>query len=94
MSVWKADAPEVAHLDNYNILEVGDESFFIGNDMNAYGARRSTAIQSFDPETLEGKTASGQKYKLHGKPGLDDDARYLLAATVAYLKQPYTLRWN
>lgn len=92
MTIWKAGKVKVVNLSNYNIIDWSEGSHFIGNNMDEFGARISTKIQSFDKETMIGKTASGTEYRLHGEPGLDDDAEYLLEKA-ANKSIKYKLRW-
>jgi len=98
MTVWKAEKTKVVNLDRYNMIERKKadgtmERHFIGNDMDRSGARISTDIQEYDEETKSGVTASGTKYILHGKPGLDSDAYYLLEQ-VTRKTVPFTYKWR
>ncbi len=91
MVMWKAEKIDLVHLDCYNIIEYNGNSYFVGNHMDHYGARRSTAIQAYDEETKQGVTASGTRYQLHGEPGLDSNGLYLLGRAMAHAD--YSLRW-
>lgn len=51
---------------------------FYGYDHGGSCGRVSTAILSFDPSTMTGKTESGRIYHLIGKPGFCDDADYVM----------------
>lgn len=51
---------------------------FYGYDHGGSCGRVSTAILSFDPSTMAGKTESGRIYHLIGKPGFCDDADYVM----------------
>ena len=91
MTVWPAEQVKLVNLDCYNIIEWEGGTHFIGNDMDRYGARVSTKIQEYDEETKRGMSASKTMYQLHGYPGLDADARYLLSRITEKIK--FTLRW-
>lgn len=91
MSIWTAEQAKIVNLDCYNIIEWEGGNHFIGNDMDRYGARVSTKIQEYDKDTKTGISASKTMYKLHGLPGLDADARYLLASITKTID--YNLRW-
>ena len=98
MTVWKADKTEVVNLDRYNMIENKRsdgtiERHFVGNDMERYGARVSTAIQEYDEETKSGVTASGTKYCLHGDPGLDMDSMYLIEHGTGKSISSFTFKW-
>ncbi len=98
MTVWKAEKTKVVNLNRYNIIEKkGSDGIiirhFIGNDIDRYGARVSTAIQEYDEETKSGITASGTKYCLHGEPGLDLDAIYLLEQGTGKSASYFTFKW-
>lgn len=91
MPIWPVKKVKIVNLSNYNIIEWSEGTHFIGNNMNEYGARVSTNIKFFDPETMIGKTASGTEYHLQGSPGLDKDGEYLLAKVTKTTE--YKLRW-
>lgn len=91
MSIWTAGQVKLVNLSHYNIIEWEGGEHFIGNDMDQYGARVSTKIQEYDEETKTGMSASNTMYKLHGLPGLDDDAQYLLDSITKTID--YNLRW-
>lgn len=98
MSIWKAEKIKVVNLNRYNMIERKRsdgslERYFIGNDMDRYGSRVSTAIQEYDEETKSGVTASGTKYCLHGDPGLDVDSLYLLEQATGKLISFFTFKW-
>ncbi len=97
-NIWSAEKTKVVNLDRYNILENKRsdgtiDRHFIGNDMDRYGARASTAIQEYDEETKIGITASGTEYHLHGEPGLDLDAHYLIAGATGRSIDSFKLKW-
>lgn len=91
MTIWKAEQVKIVNLNRYNIIEYNDGNYFIGNNMDGYGARVSTKIQEYSEETKSGITASKTMYQLHGKPGLDDDSIYLLEQVTSSLD--FKLRW-
>ena len=98
MTVWKAKKTKVVNLDRYNMIERKRsdgtmERHFVGNDMDRYGARVSTAIQEYDEGTKEGVTASGTKYCLHGDPGLDIDSMYLLEQAAGKSISSFRFKW-
>lgn len=98
MTIWKAEKTKVVNLDRFNIIEVkGPDGIvvrhFIGNDMDRYGARVSTVIQEYDEETKSGLTASGTRYVLHGEPGLDSDAYYLLEQGTGKSADSFIYKW-
>lgn len=98
MSIWKAEKTDTVNLDRYNMIERKEadgttKCHFIGNDMDRYGARVSTVIQEYNEETKSGVTASGTKYVLHGEPGLDSDAIYLLEQGTGKSADSFTYKW-
>ncbi len=99
MSIWKAEKTDVVNLDRYNMILVKKDDgtmarHFIGNDMDRYGARVSSPIKEYNEETKSGQTASGTKYALHGKPGLDGDACYLLEQGTGKAADSFTYKWG
>lgn len=99
MTIWKAEKTQAVNLDRYNVIEYKTadgimERYFIGNDMDRYGARISTLIKEYNEESKEGITASGTKYCLHGEPGLDGDAHYLLTQTTGKPVDFFTFKWK
>ena len=98
-NIWSAEKTKVVNLDRYNIVEnkLSDgtmQRHFIGNDMERYGARASTTIQEYDEETKIGTTKSGTEYHLHGEPGLDSDAHYLLTSATGRSLDSFTFKWT
>ena len=59
------------------------ERFFVGFDVEMRYGRMSTPIQSFDPRTRIGFTASGRRYVLLGAAGIDTDGEYVWNRVVA-----------
>ena len=97
-NIWSAEKTKVVNLDRYNIVENKRsdgtiDRCFLGNDMDRYGARMSTLIQEYDETTKIGTTKSGTEYHLHGDPGLDDDARYLLGCATGHTVDSFTFKW-
>ena len=98
MTVWKAQKTDVVNLDRYNMImdkraDGSVDRYFVGNDIDRYGARISTAIQEYDEKTKEGVTASGTKYCLHGEPRLDADGMYLVEQSTDRSITSFTFRW-
>ena len=98
-AIWKAEKTKVVNLDRYNMIERKEANgtlkrHFIGNDMDRYGARVSSVIQEYDEETKTGVTASNTKYVLHGEPGLDVDAIYLLEQGTGKPYNSFIFKWN
>lgn len=50
----------------------------VGWNLTDREGRVSTAIQTYDPETHRGRTASGRVYELVGPPGGDPDGECVL----------------
>lgn len=87
MAIWNTasveDQPSLV-LRSWRVYEVEDESgpehstrHFVGYvDRNAEG-RASSAIQSFDKNTMRGVTRSGRVYELAGPSGVNGDAMYV-----------------
>ena len=79
MSIWSASSvnpSSTVELSSWTIKYcTNGETFFCGDD--GYQGRVSTAIQSFDKETMSGVTKSGRKYVLVGEPGYHSDASYV-----------------
>jgi hypothetical protein len=86
MSIWSTksidEAPEVI-LEQWNIFEVkspyweGYTRHFVGYNISDNEGRVSSAIQNFDPTSMQGITRSGRVYKLVGDPGWHKDAEYV-----------------
>ncbi len=94
MSIWEAGKLGIVRLDAWNIIQYKGKRNFIGNDMDHYGARISSPIMEYDEEKKTGVTKSGQRYTLHGEPGLDDDALYLLDICIKQIApDDWSLKW-
>ncbi len=98
MNTWKAEKTKIVNLDRYNMIEHKRadgtvDRHFVGNDMDRYGARVSTAIQEYNEETKEGVTMSGTKYCLHGEPGIDFDACYLINQATGRAADSFIFKW-
>ncbi len=89
MNMWSVPKKVIVRLSQYNIATIGNIEVFVGKDIEDGYARRSTAIQEYDNDTKIGITASGQKYQLLGKPGLNADGEYMLEQ----FNTRITLRW-
>ena len=86
MSIWRAssvdETPSVV-LSRWRIFEVTTPYLdyptrhFVGYNETEREGRTSSAIQEFDPDTMQGITRSGRVYKLTGDPGSDRDALYV-----------------
>lgn len=78
-SVWKVasvlENPEIS-LTNWTIKKMVEGEYFVGEQRWGSG-RVSTAIQTFDPETKKGVTASGRVYQLVGDEGYSRDGDYI-----------------
>lgn len=86
MPVWKpTSVSEVGglRLDRWSIYEVPNKDgepthHFVGVNLTEGGEGRvSSAIQTFDPRTMTGVTASGRAYFLVGEGGTSMDAQYV-----------------
>ena len=89
MTIWKpTSVSEVGglRLDRWSIYEVpnkdGEPTYhFVGVNLTEGGEGRvSSAIQTFDPRTMTGVTASGRAYFLVGDGGTSMDAMYVWSA--------------
>jgi hypothetical protein len=86
MSIWNTksvtESPEVI-LEQWRIFEAkspyweGVTRHFVGYNITDSEGRVSSAIQEFDPDTMQGITRSGRVYKLSGGPGWNSDAEYV-----------------
>lgn len=64
----------------YEVLPTDDmpaTRHFVGYNCRDVEGRVSSAITTFDPQTLTGITNSGRIYALSGDSGSDSDARYV-----------------
>lgn len=81
-SVWETapveDEPEV-RLARWQVYAVGEGRHFVGYNLSWQEGRVSTAIQTFDPATRRGTTASGRVYELVGPPGPDSDGEWVFS---------------
>jgi len=80
MPIWKTTAitetPEIV-LAQWRIYESDiKERHFVGYNLTEGEGRVSSAIQTFDENTMTGITRSGRVYKLQGAPGWNSDAEY------------------
>ena len=82
-SVWQVapveEQPEI-RLERWSVREIQPNGtwHFVGWNVAGEG-RVSSAIVSFDPERLTGRTSSGRVYALAGAPGLDPDGEYVFS---------------
>lgn len=86
MALWKTlpieDRPQIV-LVRWRIYEVlATDSVpatrhFVGYNCRDVEGRVSSAITTFDPQTLTGITNSGRIYSLSGDAGSDSDAQYV-----------------
>jgi hypothetical protein len=86
MSIWKVqpvnECPEIT-LVQWRIFEAkspywdGYTRHFIGYNTNDGEGRVSSAIHSFDPDSMQGFTRSGRIYKLSGSAGWNRDAEFV-----------------
>ena len=81
MTVWKPDnitVEPMVILSNWSIMELNDGSrHFVGYNVLLKEGRVSSAIQTFDKNTMSGITNSGRVYKLDGSAGCNNDAHYV-----------------
>lgn len=80
-SVWETpsvtDQPSIT-LVRWAVMETeGAERHFVGYNVDDREGRASTPIQSFDPVSRCGVTASGRLYRLAGPPGRDPDGEWV-----------------
>lgn len=78
--VWRTspvtETPEI-QLSEWQIWETETgERHFVGWNLTEGEGRASSAIQTFDKDTMRGITRSGRVYELVGPPGHDGDAAY------------------
>lgn len=86
MSIWKTltieERPHII-LTRWRIFEVWSENedpttrHFVGYNCRDSEGRVSSAITTFDRDSLTGITDSGRIYKLSGESGYDPDAEYV-----------------
>lgn len=86
LSVWTTrpvyEEPEVI-LDRWTVVEVRGERHFVGYSVHGHEGRVSTAMETFDPATRRGVTASGRVYELTECPGHDPDGMWVLNVWLA-----------
>lgn len=82
MSVYVLPRAHVV-LERWTIREADNGNrHFVGHDRVEGDGRVSTPIQTFDPVTRTGSTASGSTYQLVGRAGRDSDAEYVWSNAV------------
>jgi hypothetical protein len=78
VSIYVTTSAEEVLMERWSIRESDKGSrHFVGRDVVKDDGRVSTPIQSFDPVTRTGVTASGSTYQLVGRAGRDADAEYV-----------------
>jgi hypothetical protein len=85
-SIWATASVEVepeVRLTNWQVYAVGSGRHFVGFNPGWQEGRVSTAVQSFDPQTRRGSTASGRIYELVGPPGCHPDAEWVFGLWLA-----------
>jgi len=95
MNIWPTAPvdiePEIL-LSNWQVMELDSGSrHFVGRNVQEFSGRVSSAIVSFDPHSMTGKTRSGRIYRLQGGPGYDEDGQYVwsLWARIHYAAKSY-----
>jgi hypothetical protein len=81
MPIWKprpaSELPKIP-LSRWRIFETEDGSrHFVGVDMFDSSGRVSSAIETFDPVTLQGTTQTGRIYELVGRKGSSLNVDYV-----------------
>jgi len=81
VSVWlvaPVDEEPGITLVRWHVFMLPDGSrHFCGYDARGHEGRVSTAVETFDPDSMTGRTASGRVYALSGPSGRDEDALYV-----------------
>lgn len=78
-NVWRAGSIEQqpsVELYNWTIKQMKEGQYFVGDEVRGSG-RVSTAIQTYDPETKRGITASGRIYQLLGESHYSSNGEYV-----------------
>lgn len=69
--------PEVV-LTDYRVYVADDGHHFVGRHGVSGKGRVSSAIATWDPDTMSGTTSSGRRYSLSGPPGQEGGASELV----------------
>lgn len=82
MPVWKTDPVHIRSeimLSRWRIIGLPDGArHLVGYNRSDAEGRVSSALDTFDPDRLIGRTRSGRIYQLVGEPSWDADAAYVL----------------
>jgi len=79
--IWKtspvSETPEL-ELSSWRVMQTETgERHFVGYNLTEGEGRVSSAIQTFDKDTMRGVTRTGRVYQLVGSPGFNSDAMYV-----------------